>query len=78
VVDTGAGISREEQESIFQPYERGRAAKESDSGGSGFGLAVVDRLVSELGLSLEVYSEYGRGSAFHLSLPAALLRASKT
>jgi signal transduction histidine kinase len=74
VVDTGAGISVEEQESIFQPFERGRAGKEGDSGGSGLGLAIVDRLVDELGLTLEVYSEYGRGSAFHLSLPAEMLR----
>jgi nitrogen-specific signal transduction histidine kinase len=74
IVDTGAGITTEEQESIFQPFERGRAGKEGDSGGSGLGLAVVDRLVEELGLELEVYSEFGRGSAFHLLLPAAYLR----
>jgi signal transduction histidine kinase len=74
IVDTGAGISMEEQESIFQPFERGRAGKEGDSGGSGLGLAIVDRLVEELGLELEVYSEYGRGSAFHLLLPEAALR----
>ena len=74
VVDTGPGISHEEQDSIFQPFERGRAGKEGDSGGSGLGLAVVDRLVSQLGLTLEVYSEYGRGSAFHLLVPPARVR----
>ena len=74
IVDTGAGIAPEDHESIFHPYERGRAGKEGDSGGSGLGLAVVDRLVEELGLELEVFSEYGRGSAFHLVVPGALLR----
>jgi signal transduction histidine kinase len=74
IVDTGAGIPVEDQESIFQPFERGRAGKEGDSSGSGLGLAIVDRLVEELGLELEVYSEYGRGSAFHLLLPGAYLR----
>jgi len=74
VIDTGAGIGPEEQESIFEPYERGRAGKESDSGGSGLGLASVDNLVKELGLTLEVYSEHNRGSAFHLLLPPTLLR----
>src|SRR5262249_33088656 len=78
VVDTGVGISTEEQESIFQPFERGRAAKDSDSGGSGLGLSVVDRLVEELGVVLEVYSEHGRGSAFNLLLPATMLRAVKS
>jgi signal transduction histidine kinase len=77
VVDTGAGISPEEQDSIFQPFERGRAGKDSDSGGSGLGLSVVERLVEELGLEMEVYSEFGRGSAFHLLVPMSLLRPSR-
>lgn len=74
IVDSGAGISAEEHEDIFQPFARGKAGRESDSTGSGVGLSVVDRLVEELGLTLEVYSEYGRGSAFHLLLPASMLR----
>lgn len=74
VTDTGAGIAPEEEESIFQPYERGKAGKEGDSGGSGLGLSVVDRLVNELELTLEVYSEYGAGSTFDLLLPRASLR----
>lgn len=74
VVDTGAGLSAEDQESIFQPYERGKAGREGDSGGSGVGLAVVDRLVKDLGLTLEVFSEFGRGSTFELLLPPTALR----
>ena len=74
VADTGSGISPEDQESIFQPFERGKAGKESDSGGSGLGLAVVDRLVQELGLTLEVFSEYGHGSSFDLLLPAEIVQ----
>lgn len=78
IVDTGVGISTEEQESIFQPFARGRAGKEDSSGdpssGSGLGLAVVDQLKDELGLTLEVYSEFGRGSTFHLLFPPNLLR----
>jgi signal transduction histidine kinase len=78
IIDTGVGISAEEQESIFQLGTRGRAGMEDSSGelssGSGLGLAVVDQLKEELGLTLEVYSEYGRGSTFHLLLPPSLLR----
>lgn len=74
IVDSGSGLSAEDQESIFQPFARGQAGKEGDSSGSGVGLSVVDRLVEELGLTLEVYSEYGHGSAFHLLLPDSLLR----
>jgi signal transduction histidine kinase len=74
VHDTGAGISPEEQESIFEPFERGAAGKGDSTGGSGLGLAVVDRLVEELHLSLEVSSAVGRGSSFQLLIPAMLLR----
>jgi signal transduction histidine kinase len=75
VIDTGPGIAEDEQEVIFHPYERGRAGQEPDSGGSGLGLAIVDRLVEELGLRVEVESRPGRGSTFHLLLPAPLLRS---
>jgi signal transduction histidine kinase len=78
VVDSGPGISPEEQESIFQPFERGRAgSKDSDSGGSGLGLSVVDRLVDELGLTMEVFSQFGHGSAFHLLVPGSMLRRAE-
>jgi signal transduction histidine kinase len=74
VIDTGPGISEEERESIFHPHERGSAGREDDSGGSGLGLAVVDRLVEELGLRVELDSRSGHGSTFHLLVPAPLLR----
>lgn len=74
VVDTGIGIAAEEQESIFHPFERGRGGnQEQDS--SGLGLAVVERLVEELGLTLEVYSVFGQGSAFDLVIPPRMLHA---
>jgi hypothetical protein len=38
------------------------------------GLSVVDRLSEELGLTLEVHSEHGRGSAFHVLISPAMLR----
>jgi two-component sensor histidine kinase len=74
VIDTGPGITQEEQESIFEPFRRGKGGKESDASGSGVGLAVVERLVEELELKLEVFSEYGRGSEFELVLPMKFLR----
>ncbi len=76
VEDTGSGISPEDQESIFQPFERGKAGKENDSDGSGMGLAVVDRLIEELGLTMEVFSQYGRGSKFEVLLHTDCLRVA--
>jgi signal transduction histidine kinase len=75
VTDTGPGVSPEEQESIFQPFQQGTAGRgDSSSGGSGLGLAVVDQLVRELGLQRGFDSEFGRGSDFRVLLPQRLLR----
>jgi hypothetical protein len=75
VEDTGAGLSGEDAESIFQAFRRGKAGKaDTDSGGSGLGLAVVDRLIHDLGLSLEVFSESGQGSRFEVLLPPDAIR----
>jgi signal transduction histidine kinase len=76
VQDTGAGILPEEQESIFQAFERGSAGRSDSSGGSGLGLTVVDRLVQELRLTLEMSSDVGRGTSFRLIIPATMLRAA--
>jgi len=76
VVDTGVGISSEEQDAIFQAFERGRGA-EQERGGSGVGLAIVERLVDELGLTLEVYSVFGQGSAFDLVIPPRMLHPAQ-
>jgi hypothetical protein len=73
VVDTGAGVSAEERESIFHPFERGVSGRESGSSGSGIGLSVVDRLTQELGLRRELTSDLGRGSAFRVLVPLPLL-----
>jgi signal transduction histidine kinase len=77
VSDTGTGISAEDQESIFHPFERGKGASQADSSGSGVGLSVVDRLVEELGLTLDVFSEYGQGSRFDVLLPPVMLRRAE-
>jgi signal transduction histidine kinase len=78
VSDSGAGLTAEDKESIFQPYHRGQAGKDTDpggsSGGSGVGLAIVERLVEELGLAVRVESEVGAGSTFQLRVPGPLTR----
>ena len=78
VEDTGAGLASEDPESIFQPFQRGKAGQaDTDSGGSGLGLAVVDRLVGELELVLDVYSEHGHGSRFDVIIPRAMVNRAE-
>lgn len=66
VTDQGAGIAVEDQERIFEKFERlGR----SGDGGSGLGLFISRRLARAMGGSLTVASQDGEGSTFMLSLP---------
>lgn len=70
VHDTGLGIAPEDQQRLFQPFERLQAAR-SGVEGTGIGLALSRRLVEAMQGSLGLHSRPGEGSAFWLSLPRA-------
>lgn len=67
VQDTGAGMNDEEQKRIFDAFERLDNAR--GVSGFGLGLAIVSRLVSQLGGSIGGESHPGEGSCFTVSLP---------
>lgn len=64
VQDEGVGISREELDGIFQPFQ-GAFFK-----GSGLGLSIVHRIVSDYGGEIHVTSERGEGTTVTVRLPA--------
>lgn len=67
VSDTGTGMTKEQQQRIFTPFERlGNAVTED---GFGLGLAIVADMVKLLKGSIAVESEPGKGSRFTVSLP---------
>ena len=67
VSDTGTGMTKEQQQRIFTPFERlGNAVTED---GFGLGLAIVADTVKLLKGSIAVESEPGKGSRFTVSLP---------
>jgi signal transduction histidine kinase len=70
VHDTGSGIDPGDLPNVFRPYFTRRA------GGSGIGLALAHRIVSDHGGSISVESQPGQGSVFTVSLPAAPERIS--
>jgi PAS domain S-box-containing protein len=65
VRDTGAGIASHDLPYIFEPLFSTKTS------GSGLGLAVVMQIVAAHGGHVTVDSESGRGTTFHLFLPAA-------
>ncbi len=67
VRDTGAGIPPELRERIFEPFFTTKPA----GVGTGLGLAICRRLVNEMGGSMGVESEPGRGSVFWVRLCVA-------
>ncbi len=71
VADTGVGIPADQLPYIYDEFYQVGVATNTTREGYGLGLAIVQRLVTLLGLRLEVRSEVGRGSAFALELPAA-------
>ena len=68
VIDTGIGISQEDQERIFERFYRAAAARNND--GSGLGLSIVKAIIEGHGGRVLLDSEPGQGSRVTLLLPA--------
>ena len=64
IEDTGPGISRAEQQRVFEPFYQVDSRNSRQQGGTGLGLAISRRLVEAMGGRLSVRSEPGRGSRF--------------
>jgi len=70
VIDTGPGISRDQQRLLFQEFARLTTA--AGTRGAGIGLAISRRIARALDGDITVESEEGRGSTFTLWLPLAM------
>lgn len=68
VADTGPGIAPEEIPSLFEKYQRAKANAAHD--GVGLGLFIAKSLVEAHNGHIEVQSALGRGTSFHVTLPA--------
>jgi signal transduction histidine kinase len=68
VSDQGIGIDAQDIESIFQPFQRAKATRETIPG-IGLGLSASKRLMEAHSGKLEVSSTPGKGSTFTVTLP---------
>jgi len=69
VEDTGIGIAPADLERVFDEFHQVDGSMSRDYGGVGLGLSLARRLLLELGGTISVTSELGRGSTFVVWLP---------
>ncbi len=78
VSDTGCGIAADNLSRIFEPFFTTKGALgRSDIPGTGLGLSVSHSMVVSNGGTIEVESEQGVGTTFHVRLPACQVAAVK-
>lgn len=69
VIDTGIGMSKEEQDKLFERFYRGNAARQTGAAGTGLGMSIVKEIVDRHKGSISIESEPGHGSTFILRFP---------
>lgn len=75
VTDTGIGVSAEQQQRLFEPFNQADGDTTRRYGGTGLGLAICKRLAELMGGQISLHSEPGIGTT--LRLRVALARASQ-
>lgn len=73
VVDTGIGISTEQQQNLFKAFTQVDSSHTRKYGGTGLGLVISQRLVSAMGGELSVVSAQGVGTEFSFEIDLDVL-----
>jgi len=69
VKDTGIGIPKDRQDSIFERFIQADIANKNAYQGAGLGLSISKAYVEMLGGEIRVESKLGKGSSFYFTLP---------
>ena len=78
VVDTGIGMTPEEQSRLFEEFTQADSSTARRYGGTGLGLAITRKLARMMGGDVLVASEPGKGSVFTVRLPGSEETAVKS
>ena len=73
VKDTGIGISEENQQRLFQSFQRLEEKRNRSIEGTGLGLTIVKRLLDLMDAEMELHSVYGEGSEFIVKIPQIVI-----
>ena len=77
VIDTGKGLSKVEQENIFNEYVQADYLTYTTHGGTGLGLPISKKLTDKIGGALTLQSEINAGSRFIVCLPVKKAEATE-
>ena len=78
VRDDGCGISKEEQERVFERFYRVDKGRSKKMGGTGLGLSIVKHIVEFYGGHIELTSTPGKGSCFTVTIPFSAQNKAKS
>lgn len=76
VSDTGPGITPEDQERIFKPFESTKTQREDGRNGAGLGLTLVRNIVDLHGGKIDLQSTVGEGTVISLRIPLSFIAQS--